>query len=103
MAVAGEQGVEAGLLSGGEEVGSGVEGAPCPVQGVLSAAAVSVEFLLDPAPALVEGVTGEPHDVERVHDGGSVGQLFVGGGVEAGEPIHGHDLHAGPPRFGSGS
>ena len=58
MVIIGEQGLDAGLLSGGEQVGSGVQGAPRPVQRILGAAPVAVEFLLDAAPALIERVTG---------------------------------------------
>ena len=62
---------------------------------------LAVQFLLDAAPALVEGVPSEPHDVERIHDRGRLREFFGGGGLEAGEPIHRDDLHRRAPRLGS--
>ena len=43
-------------------------------EGVVLAAAVAVNGLLDAAPALIEGVTSEADDVERVHDRDRVGR-----------------------------
>ena len=57
-----------GLLAVGEQIGAGVQRAPGPVQRVGPAAAVAVQVLLDPTPAAVQSVTGEPHDVEGVQD-----------------------------------
>ena len=42
-------------LSVGEQVGAGVQGPPGPVERVAGAAAVTVQVLLDPAPAAVQG------------------------------------------------
>ena len=64
--IVGEQGIKPVLLLVGEQVGAGVQGASRRVQRVAGTAAVSVEVLLDPAAALVEGVAGEADDVERV-------------------------------------
>ncbi len=38
---------------------------------------MTVEFLLHAAPGLVQGVTGQAGDVERIHEGGGVEQLAV--------------------------
>ena len=64
--VVGEQCVDAGALSVGEQVGSGVQGPPRPVERVAGQAAVTVQILLDPAPAAVQGVAGQARDVERI-------------------------------------
>jgi len=64
--VVGEQLLEAGLLLVGEQRVAGVQGPPGGVQRVTGPATVTVEVLLDPAAALVEGVAGEADDVERV-------------------------------------
>ena len=60
-----QSGESLGLLVG-QQVRAGVQGPAGPVERVLCAAAVAVGALLDPAPAAVKGVTGEPDDVERV-------------------------------------
>jgi len=57
VVVGGEQGPQPGGLFVGESVGAGVQGAPRTVQGILGAAAVAVEFLLDATAAAVERVT----------------------------------------------
>ena len=87
-----EQGGQALVLPVGEEVGAGVQGAAGPVERVVLAAAVSVQVLLDPAPAPVERVAGEADDVEGVHHRRRCRQLFGGGGLESGEPVHRDDL-----------
>ena len=58
MGVVGEQGVQAGVLPGGEEAGAGVQGAAGGVQRVAGTAAVAVERLLDTAADVVEGFGG---------------------------------------------
>jgi len=65
VGVGGEQRVEACGLSGGEEVGAGVQDPPGAVEGVAGAAAVAVEVLPGAAPALVERVAAEADHVER--------------------------------------
>jgi hypothetical protein len=67
--IAGEQGFQPGLLPGGEQIQAGVQGPTGPVERIISAASVAVQGLLDPAPALVEGIAGQPDDVERIQDG----------------------------------
>jgi len=59
-----EQRLDACRLLVGEQVRAGVQGAPCTVERVILAAAVTVELLLDPAPAAVQPVAGQAHDVE---------------------------------------
>ena len=61
----GEQDHEPFTLAVGEQVFAGVQGRPGPVQRVTGQAAVAVQLLLDPAPALVQGVTCEPEDMKR--------------------------------------
>ena len=70
----------------------GVRGAPAPV----------VEFLLDAPPALIQGIAGQVHDVEGVHDCPCAGELFGGSALEPGESIHRDDLDALAPRIGLG-
>lgn len=53
---------------------------------VAGAPAVTMEVMLDSAPAAVQGVACEEHDVEGVHDRGRVGEFLGGGGLEAGNP-----------------
>ena len=45
--------------------------------------------------------SGQPDDVERVHDRDRLGQVFGGGGLEAGEPVHRDDLDGVAPRLGA--
>lgn len=47
---------------------------------------------LDASAALVERVTGQPHDMERIHHRDRVRELLGGGGLEPGEPVHRHNL-----------
>jgi hypothetical protein len=54
-----------------------VQGASGSVARVVLVAAVAVDDLLDPAPALVERVAGGPDDVEGVHDRDAVEALSV--------------------------
>ena len=88
-----EQVRQASGLLGGEQAGAGVQCAARGVERVVFAAAVSVDGLLDAAPALVEGVAGQADHVEGIHDRGRVGQLFASRGLEAGEAVHRDDLH----------
>src|SRR5699024_7202374 len=82
-----------GLLVG-EQRGAGVQRATGTVERVALAAAVPAGLLLNPATALIERVAGQAHDVKRVHDGDRVGQFLDGGGLEAGEAVHGHHFQA---------
>lgn len=50
----------------GEEVGAGVQRPAGAVERVALSAAVTVQVLLDPPPASVQGVAGEADDVERI-------------------------------------
>ena len=95
-----EQGGQPLLLAVGEQVGAGVQGAAGAVERVVLAAAVAVQVLLDPTPAAVQRVAGEADDVEGVHHRRRLGQLFGGGGLESGEPVHRDDLQAVAPGLG---
>ena len=55
--------------------------------------------LLNALPAPIQPVAGEADDVERIHHGDRVGQLFGGGGLEAAEPVHRDDLDPISPLF----
>ena len=68
------------------------------VEGVRGAPAPMVEFLLDAPSALIQGVAGQVHDVEGVHDRGCVWEFFGGGAFEPGESIHRDDLDVLAPR-----
>jgi len=63
-----EERIESGCLLLGQQVLSGVQGPPGPVERVVLVAAVAVQVLLDPSSALVEGVAGQANDVEGIHD-----------------------------------
>ncbi|CCI52580.1 hypothetical protein BN13_1880002 [Nostocoides jenkinsii Ben 74] len=68
MLLDGEQRLQAGALTVGEEVRAGVQGAAGSVKRVAFAAAVAGGGLLNPAACLIEGVPGEADHVERVKD-----------------------------------
>ena len=53
---------------------------------------MAVDDLLEPPSALIQGLAAEPDDVKRVHHRDGLGELFGGGGLEAGEPVHRHHL-----------
>ena len=99
--VVSEQLLQSLLLGVGEQVGAGVQDPPRTVERVVLAAAVPVDGLLDPAAALVQRVAGQPHNMERVHHRSSGGELFGGGGLEAGEPVHRDHLDAVAPVLGA--
>jgi hypothetical protein len=69
-----------------------VHGAAGAVERVVLAAALSVQVLLDAAPAPVERVAVEADDVGGVHHRRRCRRLFGGGGLESGEPVHRDDL-----------
>ena len=52
---------------------------------------------LDPAPAFIEGVAGQPDHMEGIHHRRCIGQLFSGGGLETGKSVHGNDFHSVTP------
>ena len=93
MCVVAEQRVEPGGLLVGEQASAGVQRPAGRVERVVLAATMAAGVLLDAPSALVQGVAGEPDDVERVHHRDCLGELFAGGGLEAGEPVHRDDLH----------
>lgn len=94
----GEQLLESGDLPVSEQARSRVEGAAGCVERVVFPAAPPEDVVLDPA-AAVEGITGEPDHVERVHHGDRGGDLFGGGGLETGKPVHRDDLDVSAPTF----
>jgi len=59
-----------------------------------------MDGLLHAGSAAVQGVAGEPDDVERVHDRDRVREFLDGGSLEAGEPIHRDHLHPIAPDLG---
>lgn len=56
---------------------------------------------LHPPSAVIEGVAGELDDMEGVHHRDCVGDLFRGGGLESGEPVHRDHIDALPPGRGT--
>ncbi len=66
MVLDSEQRAQPLLLPVGEQVVAGVQGAARAVEGVVLAAAVPVQVLLDTASAAVRRVAGETDDVEGV-------------------------------------
>ena len=59
-----EQGLSPQLLPLGQQSGPGVQGSACRVERVARTAAVTLNVLLDPAPAAVQGVTGQAHHMK---------------------------------------
>lgn len=87
-----------GLLLVGQQVGSGVQRSPGPIERIVLSAAVAAGRELDPASAAVQRIAGQANDVDRIHHGDCIGQLFGGGGLEAGEAVHRDHLDAVPKR-----
>ena len=79
-----------------------MEGSAVLVERVVLASAAAVEFDLDALASDIERVAGEADHVEGIHHRGRCRDLFGGGGFEAGEPVHRHDLHAVAPFLGLG-
>ena len=65
MPVPSEELVKALVLAVGEQVSPGVQGPPRGLERVALASAVSVQFLLDSAAALIESVPGQPDERGR--------------------------------------
>ena len=72
------------------------------VQGVRGAPAPMVKFLPGAPSALIQGIAGQVHDVEGVHDRPCAGELFGGSALKPGESIHRDDLNTLTPRIGLG-
>ena len=77
--VGGPRVLEPGALALGQVLFAGAQDVPDPVQRVVLAAAVTVDFLLDPAPDLINCLRGEFDDVEGVQDGAGVVELVIDG------------------------
>ena len=60
-----------------QTLGAGVQEVADAVERVTLPTAVAVDVLLDPAPALVEGLAGEGDDVEGVQHGDGVVELVI--------------------------
>ena len=98
----GEEAYDPLLLFGREQISTGVQSPARSIQRVCCSSAMPGGFLLNAAAYLVEGITGEFDDVERVHDFDSLGQFLNGGCFEAGESVHRDDVDAITPVFRSG-
>ncbi|GAA1298242.1 hypothetical protein GCM10009590_31750 [Brachybacterium alimentarium] len=88
MLIGGEHAVQAVALTACEELCTGAEGSADPVERIPRTAAVPAGDLLDPLPALVQCITCQGHDVERIHHRDGLRDLFRSGGFESGEPVH---------------
>ena len=60
-----------------------------------------VEFLLDAAPALVQGVPGKADDMERFHHCRRGWDFLAGDGLEPGKSVHRDHLNPIAPRLGA--
>ena len=60
-----------------------------------------VEFLLDAAPALVQGAPSKADGMERVHHCRRGWGFLAGGGLEPGESVHRDHLYPIAPRLGA--
>ena len=72
------------------------------VQGVRGAPAPMVKFLPGAPSALIQGIAGQVHDVEGIHDRPCAGELFGGSALKPGESIHRDNLNTLTPRIGLG-
>ena len=72
------------------------------VEGICGPPAPMVEFLLNAPTTLIQGVAGQVHDVEGIHDRPRAGEFFSGCALEPGESIHSDDLDTLTPRVGLG-
>ncbi len=79
MVLHGEQRLQPRGLLLGEQVVTGVQGPPGPVQRVVCPAAVAVQVLLDPAAARIQGISGQADDVEGYVDVVGIGAGEGGG------------------------
>ena len=59
-----------------------------------------VDFLLDAAPALVQGAPSKADDKERAHHRRRGWEFLAGGGRGPGEPVHRDHLYPIAPRLG---
>ena len=59
-----------------------------------------VDFLLDAAPALVQGAPSKADDKERAHHRRRGWEFLAGGGRGPGEPVHRDQLYPIAPRLG---
>ena len=59
------------------------------VQGIRGPPAPVVKFLLNAPAALIQGVIGEVHDVQGIHNRPCIGEFFGGGALKPGESIWG--------------
>ena len=78
-----------------------MEGAAGPEQGIAGPAAMPVEFLLDAAPALVQGAPSKADGMERVHHCRRGWGFLAGGGLGPGESVHRDHLSPIAPRLGA--
>ena len=92
--VDGECGLQAGLLPVGEMLLPGTQQVADPIQRIISAAAVAVDVLLDPAADLIDRGRAELDHVEGVEHRDGVVQLVVDGASVAVEWVQGGDLDA---------
>lgn len=74
-----DRAIEPSSLPVGQLLGTAAQGRPDAVERVTSAAAVTVDLLLDAASNLVDGLGAELDDMERVKDRDRVLELVIDG------------------------
>lgn len=87
-----EQSGESILVLDGEQGSAVVQDPARLVERVGPAVAVAIDFMLDTAPAPVQGITAQTHHVERVHRRDRSRDHFGGSGLEAREAVRREDL-----------
>ena len=100
VVVVGEQRLQTVALLVGEEAVTGVQGAADLVERIPGTAPMPEHGLLNTLAASVEPVASESDNVEGIHHRDRVRQLFSGGGLETGEPVHRDDLAPIAPLLG---
>ena len=100
VVVVGEQRLQTVALLVGEEAVTGVQGAADLVERIPGTAPMPEHGLLNTLAASVEPVASESDNVEGIHHRDRVRQLFSGGGLETGEPVHRADLAPIAPLLG---
>lgn len=90
MLISSEDRVQPLVLLIGEQISPGPQRPAGAVERVTRPAPVPEGVLLYSLSASIQRLCCQGDHVERVHDRGGLGELFSGGGLEPGEPVHGH-------------
>ena len=90
------------LLTRREQARSGAQASCGPCTGDPWPDRADGGVLAECADELIQGIAGQVHDVEGIHDRGCVGEFLGGRVLKPGESIHRDDLDVLAPRVGLG-